>query len=463
MRAIALSIATLGSLAALASPAAAAGGINCTGDAATAQALTLTVDGEAATGRYVAPSVRPRVAVIMGHGYGYQSDGWVPHMQLAARGSKALALTMDYRGLVNLGDDPTDNWPYLRSRGYPVKKGSEDLVAAGQAVLADCPTIRHVILLGVSMGGNATGMAVALGAKRSDGTPLFDYWIGVEGVYNLLELYEAANIGQAISPFVAQVKEDIETETGGTPQTQPGAYNERTVVERSGDIAASGLKGVILIHAREDGLALYPQAQELSTLLRNESVPTDFYTVGSRAPGDDPDTTLAGYGGVETGQAGHGSEVSEHHVVIDQAFVRMAALIAGEPPPCNRDFQVEGTPRSVTPDPANSTSGCEQGTALNAAAHCRIAAPMLRRVRARRRGRSVRITGVLSAGRCHRGSPRLSIKVRSARHLVRRRLTHGGRFLITLRRAKHARRARVRGWDRGHRTPVRIAQVRRRR
>ena len=225
-----------------------------------------------------------------------------------------------------------------------------------------------MILLGVSMGGNASGLAMALGAKRPDGAPLFDYWVGVEGVYNLLELYEAANVGQAISPFVAQVKEDIELETGGTPQTQPAAYQERTVVSRADDVAASGVKGVVLVHAREDGLALYPQAQELARLLRGRAVPTDFYTVGSRAEGDDPDTTLAGYGGAETGQAGHGSEVSEHHVVIDQGLDRVDALIAGEPPPCGRDFAVEGTPRSVSPDPAAPADGCPAGTPMAPAA-----------------------------------------------------------------------------------------------
>ena len=81
-------------------------------------------------------------------------------------------------------------------------------------------------------------------------------------------------------------------------------------------------------------------------------------------PQNRPDTTLAGYAGVETGQAGHGTEVSEHHVVIDQAFIRMASLIAGDPPPCNRDFQVEGAAASVVPDPAAVASGCPKGTVL---------------------------------------------------------------------------------------------------
>ena len=439
--------------------------LSCTGDASTAQPLTLTVDGASATGRYVAPAAPPSVAVVFGHGYGYASDGWVPHMRRVASRSRALAVTMDYRGLVDLGDDPDDPWPYNRSRGYPVKAGSEDLVAAAQAAVARCPSVRHVILLGVSMGGNATGMAMALKAKRPDGAPLFDYWVGVEGVYNLIELYEAANAGQAISPFVAQVKEDIELETGGTPQTQPAAYQERTVVERADDIAASGVKGVVLVHAREDGLALYPQAQELARLLRGGGVPTDFYTVGSRAEGDDPDTTLAGYAGAETGQAGHGSEVSEHHVVIDQGLDRVDALIAGEPPPCGRDFAVEGTPRGVSPDPAAPAAGCPAGTPLVPAAtpapsaRCAIRAPRLKKLRARRRGRTVRVTGRVRPGACRRDGARLRVRVRAAGRHRAVRLARPGRFAVRLRHAARARRVRVVASDRGHRTR-RSARVR---
>ena len=149
--------------------------LGCTGDGTTAHPLSLMVGGAAATGRFVAPKSSPSVVVIMGHGYSFAADGWDPHMRLMAQDSGALAVTMNYRGLVGLGDDPTDTWPYQRSRGYPVKAGSEDLVAAAQAALASCPTVRHVVLLGVSMGGNATGMAVALDAKRADGSPLLDY------------------------------------------------------------------------------------------------------------------------------------------------------------------------------------------------------------------------------------------------------------------------------------------------
>lgn len=458
----AASTALLGiALAASIAPSAeaAASPVGCVGNPDRAHRVTLQVDGEPATGRYVAPKRRPRVAVVMGHGYSFDSEGWVPHMQLAARESGALAITMDYRGLVSLGDDPEDTWPYNRTRGYPVKAGSEDLVAAGQAVLASCPSVRKLILLGVSMGGNASGMAAALGAERPGGEPLFDYWIGVEGVYNLIELYEAANVGQAISPFVAQVKEDIELENGGTPQTVPGEYRFRTVVSRTDDIAASGLEGVILIHAREDGLALYEQAQELSQLLRGAGVPTDFYTVGSRGPDDDPDTTLGGYGGVDTGQAGHGPEVSQNHVVIDEAFIRMQRLIAGAPPPCNRDFQVEGDPYGVSPDPEQPTARCPAGKPLGAKPSCRVQPPRLFRLRARQRGVGVRVRGIVRPGRCPRGRPDIRVRASGDSVAKTNAAGTGGRFQILL-RDEQADRVRVIARDRSRGSSAADVRVR---
>jgi hypothetical protein len=89
----------------------------------------------------------------------------------------------------------------------------------------------------------------------------------------------------------------------------------------------------------------------------------DLYTVTKRAPGDTPDTTLGGYASLMTGNAGHGSEWSMHHIVLDTGFDRItASLVRGEPPPCNRDFTVDGTAAPTTsPDPATQASGCPTG------------------------------------------------------------------------------------------------------
>lgn len=429
-------------VAATAVPTAGAAGaarLPCTGDASTLQPLTLDVGGVPATGHLVAPRRAPTAAVIMGHGYSFASDGWLPHLRRAAAGGGALAVAMDYRGLVDLGDDPKDTWPYRRSRGYPVKAGSEDLVAAAQAALRDCPTIGSVVLVGTSMGGNATGLAVALKARRPDGTPLFDYWIGIEGVYDLTQLYELARAGQAISPFVAQVKQDIELETGGTVEQQPAAYAERTVVQRVGDIAAAGLKGIAFVHAEQDGLALYPQAQQMVRAVRDRGVPTDFYTVGTRGPQDDPDTTVGGYASVDTGGAGHGPEVSEHHVVIDEGMAVLQRLLAGDPPPCGRDLRVEGAPAlSVTPDPARATAACPRGPVLSTSGPpvtaCRPTLPKLAGLSARRlAGGRVTVRGRVVRGACPPRSPRLRVTLVAGSRTVVVRTRGGGRFTATVR------------------------------
>ena len=64
--------------------------------------------------------------------------------------------------------------------------------------------------MGVSMGGNMSGLALALaGANditRSNGKPLFDYWIDVEGSVNLVETYMAARGAAAAIPFAANAQ-----------------------------------------------------------------------------------------------------------------------------------------------------------------------------------------------------------------------------------------------------------------
>jgi acetyl esterase/lipase len=345
----------------LAAPAGAAQQA-CSGDPTAPLPLHLTVNGADARGLYVLPARQPRALVVFGHGYSYNTDGWRNHMIRTATRDGTLSVTMNYRGLKDL---PKDSSGFERSRGWPVKAGSQDLVAAARYFDAACGPFQRIILLGVSMGGNASGLAAASQAKRIDGGPLFDYWVGVEGVYNLTELYQAARVvALSGNTFAQRAQADIEAETGGPYESQPGAYAERTVVQRAGDIAGSGLKGVYVVHGAEDGLAAYNAAQEVTNALRADGLPTDLYTVTKRAPGDTPDTTLAGYANLMTGNAGHGSEWSMHHIVLDTGFDRItASLVRGEPPPCNRNFTVDGTATPTTsPDPATRASGCPAGS-----------------------------------------------------------------------------------------------------
>ncbi len=152
---------------AFAPPARAAGpSAPCTGDPSAVQRLDLTVGGAATYGTYVLPAGRPRGLVVFGHGYTYNVDAWRDHMRTAASRDGLVAVTMDYRGLTDL---PRDATGYERSRGFPVKAGGEDLVAAAQHLDRVCGGFDRRVLLGVSMGGNASGLAAAIGGKTAGG------------------------------------------------------------------------------------------------------------------------------------------------------------------------------------------------------------------------------------------------------------------------------------------------------
>ena len=59
------------------------------------------------------------------------------------------------------------------ARGWPAKAGSEDLVAAAQYFDRLCPGLPGIVMYGVSMGGNMSGLAVAAKAKRTSGRALY--------------------------------------------------------------------------------------------------------------------------------------------------------------------------------------------------------------------------------------------------------------------------------------------------
>jgi pimeloyl-ACP methyl ester carboxylesterase len=336
---------------------AGASAAQCSGDPADVRPIALTVAGQPATGLYTVPAAPPRGLVVFGHGAANTSDSWRRHLVTVAQREGVIAVAMDYRGMEITGRH--EERGTVTARGWPAKAGGEDLVAAAQHFDRTCPGLAGIVLYGVSMGGNMTGLAMAAQAKRSDGRPLFDYWIAVEGVHNLVETYQEA---RAVAPAVAFARttvEDIEKETGGPFETHGDAFAERTNLNRVPDVAGSGVRGVILVHAYEDGTVPYNQSQEMTQRLRQAGVPTDLYSVGGRGS-DEPDTTIGGYAGVQSGNAGHGWEGSDTHVVIQTGFDRLNALLTrGEPAPCDRDFRVDEQPSNVSPDPKDAPAECK--------------------------------------------------------------------------------------------------------
>jgi hypothetical protein len=313
----------------------------------------MTDDGIGATsalgladGRYALPeTATPAQLVVMFHGHGNDSCSWRKHLQDAvARG--AVALAMDY----------VDRRPGVENYGWFMRRAAAESIAAARHFLAAYPSITTVFAIGISMGGNASGLAMASGATRLDGTtPLFDYWVDVEGANNLIEEYLVI---RAVAPALADAalaQQEIEEENGGTFEQAPARYAELSNVLRAGEMGA--LRGAVVVHGVDDGLVTTDQSPQMSTALNTAGVPTHLYTIVLRPEDDtEPDSTAScipfGAAGLPcpTSLAGHGWEGSENHVVIRTGFAQLWALMDG----------AQVTPgATVLPEPAGLVSlGC---------------------------------------------------------------------------------------------------------
>ena len=334
---------------------ASASAATCTGDPAQVLPFDIKVGGANAHGLVTLPAKAPRGLVVFGHGYGHLSESWRAHLARTAAQDGVIAVAMDYRGMTITKDDKGET----QARGWPTQTGAEDLIAAAQHFDRACPGLGGIALYGVSMGASMTGYALTLAPKRADGRPLFDYWVAIEGAHNITETYHEARLLAPANAFAKAAVEDLEAEMGGAFETRGDQFRAKTNVFRAADIAASGIRGAIFVHAYEDGLVPYNQSLEMSNRLRELGVKTDLFSVGRRGS-EENDTHILGYaGGTDAGNAGHGSERSESHVVIMTGFDRLNALLTrGEPSPCNRDFRINETPQNVSPDPRTAPPEC---------------------------------------------------------------------------------------------------------
>jgi hypothetical protein len=301
-------------------------------------------------GHYALPSsAHPTKLVAYSHGYGNISDSWVCHLLDAANNHNAIAFATDYAGTG--WTTPGDN------RGWFVQEGANEAVAVARYFLARFPSITDVGLLGISMGGNASGLAAAAGAKRLDGTtPLWNWWVDIEGVANLAEEYAIASAVQGANATAAHAVADIDEECRRLGKATQDCLARLTVVNRADEVAASGLKGVVIVHGVDDGLVPTNQSRELSTALRARGLATDQFTVLRRNdgdPGSEGGTTGSGivadplFAGA--GQrypaplAGHGWEGSSTQLVIATGFARLWRLMDGyaSDAPANHEFLVD--------------------------------------------------------------------------------------------------------------------------
>jgi hypothetical protein len=283
-----------------------------------------------AAGRYALPDTAPTVLVVMFHGHGNDSCSWRRHLQQAVSHG-AAAVAMDYTGQ---RQTPAENY------GWFVREGAADSIEAANYFLRTYHSITKVVAFGISMGGNAAGMAVASDdAVRTDptrtdyGAPLFDYLIDVEGVNNLTEEYLIARGVAPVNGTAALAQQEIEEENGGKKlEEDPAAYVDLTNVARAGDM--DELQGAIVINGLDDGLVPTNQSPEMTAALTAAGVPVHQFTVLLRGD-DDAGTTGTGIlPGVfkipyESSLAGHGWEGSDTHLVIKTGFDQLWALLAG--------------------------------------------------------------------------------------------------------------------------------------
>lgn len=298
---------------------------------------TQDIDGFAeATGHYVVPE-NPTALVAMMHGYTNISDSWMCWL-LEAKARGAAAFALDYRG----------TGPAPDNRGWFVQEGATDSIALAKHFLAEHDTITETAVLGISMGGNASGLVIA--DTGAAGEETFDHWIDVEGVTNVRETWSAATAVGPFNAFAANAAADIEQEAGGKPWEVPQEYSSLTILDRVGDVAASGAD-LIVVHGVDDGLVPYDQSVEFVAAARAAGIPTDFYTVGRRGSGE-PGTTLSGNILGPVGQtpttAGHGWEGSRTQVVIRTSFDLLWGLL-GNAAVQGGDFVVDGddSPRRI--------------------------------------------------------------------------------------------------------------------
>lgn len=311
--------------------------IKCYDHADTATSFEIPVEGQVATGAYALPEGRePKTLLVFAHGYGHTSASWIDHMRKAARDHGAIAVTMDYRGTYTDKDG--------NIRGWFVKEGAEDMIAATRFFQEKCASIEKTVLFGVSMGGNSSGLALARAAevKGPNGGPLFDYWFDIEGAVNVLETYAGASALAPANTFAANAKADIEDEMNGPAAGDPSGYADLAVVSHIDEIARSGVKGVVLVHAVEDGLVPYNQSREFVPMLVGSGIPTEMFTAGRKGDAESG-TTITGYSGNKGSPfAGHASEKSDTHVVMVTAFERLWALVDdGLEPETYREFFVD--------------------------------------------------------------------------------------------------------------------------
>ncbi|MHB8680936.1 MAG: alpha/beta hydrolase family protein [Acidimicrobiales bacterium] len=263
----------------------------CTGQPSTVQEFPVgsgTAPG--AYGYFALPASGPTGIVAVAHGYQQTALSMSSYLTELATDDNVIAFAVDNTGT-------QDNSNGTSSRGWDVVQGAADIESTALAIDAQCKPAGSApfvdSLVGISMGGDTSGIVAAAGTERPDGTPLFDYWFDVSGVTNLTETYTEATLYSPLSAYAAQAKADIEAEMGGTPAQFLPRYVAASPVTLAGAMKHGGIKGVDVFHAVLDGLVTSDEGTQMVAALQANGVPTNFFTAVFQSPGAQT-TTLDG-------------------------------------------------------------------------------------------------------------------------------------------------------------------------
>jgi acetyl esterase/lipase len=326
----------------------------CYGDPQQVRTLSYSVKGQPAQALYALPAGKPAGIVVFDHGYGHTMYSWSQHIARTAKTLGVIAIAPNYRGQVDTPAAKPGGLP--SSRGWQVAEGAEDSIAAVQRFDKLCGHNGINVVYGVSMGGNTSGLVVASKPQDAKGKPLFDYWVAVEPAVNVTETYQGARALAPFNEFAAHAQADIEKEMGGPFESKSSVYAERTVVNRTQDIAASGIKGVVIAHGVVDGLVTHDESRQLQALLRAQNVPVDMAAFLTHSEKSEAGTTIDGYAPVphDSPFAGHASETSTTHDVGVAGFASLARLYKGESVRCSETVYDGASGRSGT----TNAAGC---------------------------------------------------------------------------------------------------------
>ncbi|WP_297613826.1 alpha/beta hydrolase family protein [Nocardia sp.] len=226
--------------------------------------VTLTVDGEQATGRVYEPyrdapgDTDPRDLIVAVHGHAGSAADFADYMSSIARQTMAPLLTMDQRSAVS-------QW---RTGEWNVWAGWQDTVAATQWYRGEHPGIGRTVLWGWSQGGLTSGLAAAYAPPGT-----YDYWVDTFGqASDFVSWLEADRAGPDLRP-------QIERDAGGcTPVLCAAAYAARSPSLLAGRIA---VRRAILLHGTADPLVPYSSSVEMRAALTATGKPVTMYTIAS--------------------------------------------------------------------------------------------------------------------------------------------------------------------------------------